>query len=123
MIALATSVGACTYLMGTYHGYNSGKAHVVEEQLKHEQAVVIPSVSSSPVAIRSATAAVPKLQPDGVNWWSHLLPFIIPLLASFCNPIHCDSNTRCRLVELTQYHCDLQKNRVLCQPIDRIFRM
>ncbi|KAJ1028119.1 hypothetical protein NDA13_003567 [Ustilago tritici] len=30
LIALATSVGACMYLMGTYHGYNAGKQYALE---------------------------------------------------------------------------------------------
>ncbi|KAI3627209.1 hypothetical protein CBS14141_001210 [Malassezia furfur] len=35
------------------------------------------------------------------------------------------SSTRgeCRLAELTQFHCQLLHNRIMCQPVERIFRM
>lgn len=28
----------------------------------------------------------------------------------------------CELAELVQYHCQLQHNRILCQPVERVFR-
>lgn len=28
----------------------------------------------------------------------------------------------CELAELVQYHCQLQQNRILCQPVERVFR-
>lgn len=32
-------------------------------------------------------------------------------------------DTRCELAELVQFHCQLQSHRILCQPVERVFRM
>lgn len=29
----------------------------------------------------------------------------------------------CALAELVQFHCQLQHHRILCQPVERVFRM
>ncbi|WFC97822.1 hypothetical protein MYAM1_000542 [Malassezia yamatoensis] len=29
----------------------------------------------------------------------------------------------CKLAELTQFHCQLLQNRIVCQPVERIFRI
>ncbi|WFD30333.1 hypothetical protein MSPP1_001351 [Malassezia sp. CBS 17886] len=29
----------------------------------------------------------------------------------------------CALAELVQFHCQLQEHRILCQPVERVFRM
>ena len=29
----------------------------------------------------------------------------------------------CTLAELTQFHCQLQQRRILCYPVERVFRM
>lgn len=33
-----------------------------------------------------------------------------------------DRDKRCPLFELVQFHCQLQHNRILCQPVERVFR-
>lgn len=131
LIALATSVGACTYLMGTYHGYNAGKAHVIEQA----QAPVdspTPSVTSSAAASIGTSANSIGFAERALTSLSDLVAPLVPF-RSLASPLHCeqgqtDAQTKaktpeCRLAELTQYHCDLHPTRVVCQPIDRIFRM
>ncbi|SPO25113.1 related to putative protein [Ustilago trichophora] len=135
LIALATSVGACTYLMGTYHGYNAGKAHAEQEQveasgltpLEAASAVTAshPNVDGSNGIGRNAQAqaSIPLLGalPDAL---AQLLPMSWAGNTVQCEPQHDSSTQRnCRLAELTQYHCDFHANRVVCQPIDRIFRI
>ena len=132
LIALATSVGACTYLTGTYHGYSAGKAHA--EQAQAEAGGLDPakavSVATTLPRIGGALGAVSKqLQSSSVlSVLSHALNQLLPIDSAGdsirCEPQHAPSTERsCRLAELTQYHCDLHTNRVVCQPIDRIFRM
>ncbi|GAK64083.1 uncharacterized protein PAN0_004d2292 [Moesziomyces antarcticus] len=131
LIALATSVGACTYLMGTYHGYNAGKAHVIEQA----QAPVdspTPSVTSSAAASIGTSANSIGFAERALTSLSDLVAPLVPF-RSLASPLHCeqgqtDAQTKaktpeCRLAELTQYHCDLHPTRVVCQPIDRIFRI
>ncbi|KAJ9478744.1 ZIP zinc transporter 1 [Pseudozyma hubeiensis] len=133
LIALATSVGACTYLMGTYHGYNAGKAHVLEEQQLNAGSTSAPVIAAPPAAsgARVPASTVPTLSTSSVASTSttaistallQLLP-TKPSLQCESTPTDHPAPTKCRLAELTQYHCDLQTNRVVCQPIDRIFRM
>lgn len=125
LIALATSVGACTYLMGTYHGYNLGKQHAQEQQelglAPVEGAVAPTAIPSVGAKVASAPATA-----QGLTSFTQSLVQLLPF-SSLSNPIHCESepkvDRKCRLAELTQYHCDLYPNRVVCQPIDRIFRM
>lgn len=137
LIALATSVGACTYLMGTYQGYNAGKAHAEQEQEQAEASGLAPLKAASGVTAShpnvdgsngtgssaQAQASIPLLGalPDAL---AQLLPMTRAGSAVQCEPQHGSSTQRyCRLAELTQYHCDFHANRVVCQPIDRIFRM
>ncbi|CBQ71042.1 conserved hypothetical protein [Sporisorium reilianum SRZ2] len=122
LIALATSVGACTYLMGTYHGYNAGKAHV-EEHIQLQAAGttdVLPNITVPPLA-KPSTAPAAAL-PSSSMLAASLLQLLPSTLGS---AIQCEPQPKpdCRLAELTQYHCDLHTNRVVCQPIDRIFRL
>lgn len=125
LIALATCVGACTYLMGTYHGYNAGKAHA-EEQLQLPTGApvagqdVVGTVMPTPDTNNATT--LPKVQTSTLS--TALMQLLPSMLLS--GSIHCEPEAKpkkCRLAELTQYHCDLHTNRVVCQPIDRIFRM
>ncbi|SPO32229.1 related to putative protein [Ustilago trichophora] len=134
LIALATSVGACTHLLGTYHGYNAGKAYAEQEA---EASALAPLEAASGATaslpnvdgtngtgrIAQAQASIPSLGalPDAL---AQLLPMSSARNSVQCEPQHGSSTERnCRLAELTQYHCDYHANRVVCQPIDRIFRI
>lgn len=33
------------------------------------------------------------------------------------------SAQRCELAEIVQFHCQLQHQRILCQPVERVFRL
>ena len=130
LIALATSVGACTYLMGTYHGYNAGKAHAQEEQVLDGSSGAIGGSSGtvSPPPASGTVAAVPAtpVQTSAVTSListalSQLIPFHSLRSSIQCEPQQPTSD--CHLAQLTQYHCDLRTNHVVCQPIDRIFRL
>lgn len=131
LIALATSVGACTYLMGTYHGYNAGKAHAEQAFLEASGADVAPFKAGVPAAVLPANQSAGVVgagQTTQAQIPTSLLPALAQLLpfSTANNPFQCeprDASGKCRLAELTQYHCDLHTNRVVCQPIDRIFRM
>ncbi|SOV08982.1 putative protein [Ustilago sp. UG-2017a] len=124
LIALATSVGACMYLMGTYHGYNAGKQHALEASDSGPgiDVPVVPLASwLNGGASRSASLPVSSL-------W-HSLMSMLPL-GMFGKPVLCEPESRakamssgCRLAELTQHYCDFHMNRAVCHPIDRIFRI
>ncbi|SNX83554.1 uncharacterized protein MEPE_02261 [Melanopsichium pennsylvanicum] len=102
LIALATSVGACTYLMGTYHGYNAGKSYAMEDMGRAEDSGAIPLPTLEAASVPQVGAGAGRGE---------------------CEERPEKASDNCRLAELTQYHCDLHKNRVVCQPIDRIFRI
>nr|CDI56404.1 putative protein [Melanopsichium pennsylvanicum 4] len=134
LIALATSVGACTYLMGTYHGYNAGKSYAMEDMGRAEDsgAIPLPTLEAASVPQVGAGAGRGEVQLQtqaSTSLLSALLDNLTQFLPTrFGNSIQCEerpekASDNCRLAELTQYHCDLHKNRVVCQPIDRIFRM
>lgn len=126
LIALATSVGACTYLMGTYHGYNAGKEYAVEQaQLNAGAAPVVAGEGAAPPPVprASGVAVLPRSAAQASTLSAALLQ-LLPFSGSVhCEPQPAPPKPKCRLAELTQYHCDLHSNRVVCQPIDRIFRM
>ncbi|GAC98741.1 ZIP zinc transporter 1 [Pseudozyma hubeiensis SY62] len=133
LIALATSVGACTYLMGTYHGYNAGKAYVLEEQQLTAGSTSAPVTAAPPAAsgARVPASTVPTLPAsDAASTSTGAISAALLQLLPTRPSLHCEpaptnptAPAKCRLAELTQYHCDLQTNRVVCQPIDRIFRL
>lgn len=122
LIALATSVGACTYLMGTYHGYNAGKQHAFEASVSSPGIDVVPGATQVPPS-NGGSSQTGSLQTSSL---SQSLLSLLPL-SNLSSSIHCEPSSEkkssCRLAELTQYHCDLHTNRVVCQPIDRILRM
>lgn len=137
LIALATSVGACTYLMGTYHGYNAGKAHALE---LHSESGGLPPVAEAPGATArlpavaasgntSGTGRNPQVQTSSadIGLVSQVLLQLIPA-GLRRQPIQCEQKQssparNCRLAELTQWHCDYHDTKVICTPIDRIFRV
>uniref|UniRef100_V5ELB1 Uncharacterized protein n=1 Tax=Kalmanozyma brasiliensis (strain GHG001) TaxID=1365824 RepID=V5ELB1_KALBG len=137
LIALATSVGACTYLMGTYHGYNAGKKHA-EEELQAGAATPsgapLEGEGGLPTSVPSGAGATVTGPRKGVQGsvemgslssaLSQLIPFGSMRSSILCEPEKsAPTQPNCRLAELTQYHCDLHTDRVVCQPIDRIFRI
>lgn len=134
LIALATSVGACTYLMGTYHGYNAGKAHALEEMAQPEAAITSPLPNMQVAGMRKMENGVGRNDVQAqAQVSSSLLATLSDVLAQLLpirsgNSIQCEERPvkpteKCRLAELTQYHCEFRTNNIVCQPIDRIFRM
>lgn len=134
LIALATSVGACTYLVGTYHGYNAGKQHAFDAIQTEASGVGPVEASVLPAPTVPRTDELSRSRQAQFSLFGALpeiLAQVLPLGWLKRDAIHCESQSQqlattksnCRLAELTQYHCDLHTHRVVCQPIDRIFRM
>lgn len=102
LIALATCVGACTYLMGTYHGYNAGKAHAQEQvELQASVPLASPGVTSPPL-LKPGTATALPAAPVQTSTLSaalmQLLPSGLSNSAIQCEP---EAKAKCRLAELT----------------------
>ena len=122
-------------MLGTYHGYNAGRASAEQALLEAGVAAPVGTVDKIGVSgaqVDGGVRAGSDLQVQvGEELRSvagslkQLLPFGLSGGAIQCEPEQ-PSNApkqRCRLAELTQYHCDLHADRVVCQPIDGIFRV
>ncbi|PWZ01578.1 hypothetical protein BCV70DRAFT_149832, partial [Testicularia cyperi] len=131
LIALATSVGACTFIIGTYHGFNAGKRHAYEQVALGE----VDPVTGQPItkdipADQPVSAPLSAVATDARLVFTSLTALVAPLLP---RPLHCEPQASssspstppgCKLAELVQYHCELRsKSRLVCQPLDRIFRI
>lgn len=128
LIALGTSVGATMYLLGTWHGYNAGKAHVTEQAEIGGAGSVVPASAASVGSSGTRGSASRETQASSrfgfetlTQAFTQLLPFGRGSIQ--CEPEQTRPATNCRLAELTQYHCDLHRSKVVCTPIDRIFRV
>ncbi|EPQ26167.1 uncharacterized protein PFL1_06915 [Pseudozyma flocculosa PF-1] len=134
LILLASAVGSSTYMIGMSQGYKAGKRAAIDFPDP-------PSPPSSPSPSSSPTLPTVPLAPTSTSLVSSLLvPF---------SKIHCDSappppptsspsttttakgttttttttTDGCRLSEMVQYHCRKRPNRIVCTPLDRVFRM
>ncbi|SPO40418.1 uncharacterized protein PSFLO_05900 [Pseudozyma flocculosa] len=123
-----------TYMIGMSQGYKAGKRAAIDFPDP-------PSPPSSPSPSSSPTLPTVPLAPTSTSLVSSLLvPF---------SKIHCDSappppptsspsttttakgttttttttTDGCRLSEMVQYHCRKRPNRIVCTPLDRVFRM
>lgn len=133
LIALATAVGASTFIIGNFHGYKAGKTFAYEQIAlgKTEDSGVGPSSAPLPNAGPSSGAASLSLLATpgkGGSLAADLLSavrFHASDLFSASAPLHCESappKKGCEFVEVVQYQCELKKRLVVCQPFDRIFR-
>ena len=86
-------LGRCWHAPGTV-----GRASV-QEDLHHVPDVHMP---------RDVTWLLPR---HGVRW-----------ARGVCGMIDSPPKPACELYELTQYHCRLQQHRILCHPVERVFR-
>ncbi|PWN47319.1 hypothetical protein IE53DRAFT_371551 [Violaceomyces palustris] len=117
LIMLSTTVGAITFMIGMNQGYKAGKNNALEEVALGKAS---PPSPPPPQNVTPGSLECSPSDPD-LPLSTSSVDILDKRPSSRSNRTTPDSDG-CHLSEMVQYHCELEPNRIVCRPIDRIFR-